>query len=129
MQTSTYGSHDEQGRELHFGCFRRETSEMFGGFRECSRSLGGTRVNVVRDVGCFRRVLLQVARAFSENWHREREGRPFVTHRLFSLRLLPAFSAILRKSRDFSQSRTCTCAVLILISVLYYRNPVCCVIN
>lgn len=46
VQTSTYGSHDEQGRGLHFGCFRRETSEMFGFSRECSRSLGGKRVTL-----------------------------------------------------------------------------------
>lgn len=29
VQTSTYGSHDELGRELHFGRFRRGTSETF----------------------------------------------------------------------------------------------------
>jgi len=89
--------------------------------------LGGVRVfpavfavvrrladDVGRDVVGFRRVISQLVRPFSENWQREREGRPLLHIGCFrKLRLVP----VVEISRE-TQSSTCTCDVLILIYLL-----------
>lgn len=117
MQTSTYGSHDEQGTVVTLRLFPPEASEMFGSFRECSRSLGGKWITLCETSSVSAESSFSAFGFFRKTSKEKGRGDRLLHIGCFrQLRLLPAF---LRKSRDFSQSSTCTCDVLILIYALY----------